>query len=287
MTKDAFPRHLLFATDFTARCDRAQDRAVQLAVQWNARLTVIHALEPHATASDAPHDGIPTLIACEAQRLREELATVEGLVAHVFVRHGTLQDVLSEMLSRDPAGVIVAGISRNDSLGRAILGSTTATLIKTSGIPVLVVKRRPIDTGGQTVFASDLSANSAMTLKLALASFPPPSVLFHAFDPPFATLAENRMNYVVRFRAESAARCRRFLDETLGPETAGAIEIVAEAGEPASALAAYVIENDVDLVIAGTEARTGVMGAILGSVAAHILDEVPCDVLVLPAPRPS
>lgn len=39
------PRHIIFATDFSARCDRAQDRAIQLAVQWQARLTAVHVIE--------------------------------------------------------------------------------------------------------------------------------------------------------------------------------------------------------------------------------------------------
>ena len=38
------PSHIVFATDFSATTDRAQDRAVQLAVRWNASLTAVHAL---------------------------------------------------------------------------------------------------------------------------------------------------------------------------------------------------------------------------------------------------
>ena len=38
------PRHIILATDFSARCDRPQNRAVQLAIEWNASLTAVHAL---------------------------------------------------------------------------------------------------------------------------------------------------------------------------------------------------------------------------------------------------
>ncbi|MQW97366.1 universal stress protein (plasmid) [Sinorhizobium fredii] len=38
------PSDIILATDFSARCDRAQDRAVQLAIEWNATLTAVHPL---------------------------------------------------------------------------------------------------------------------------------------------------------------------------------------------------------------------------------------------------
>lgn len=284
MTNDTPPSHILFATDFTARCDRAQDRAVQLAVAWGARLTVVHALEPGGAADNAGHGEIPTLIAREAERLREELSTVEGLAANVIVRRGTPQDLVHDILSQDPAGLIVTGISRNDSLGRAILGSTTATLIRTGGVPVLVVKRRPIDAGDRVVFASDLSENSASAIRTGLGWLRPPApVLFHVIDPPFRSWAEDKAGYVNQLRTESAAQCRRFLDEAVGTGAAKQFSVIVETGEPPAALAVHVIDADVDMVVVGTEARTGVLGVLVGSVASGILDEVPCDLLVLPA----
>ena len=39
------PKKILLATDLSARSDRALDRAVQLARQWNSILIVVHALE--------------------------------------------------------------------------------------------------------------------------------------------------------------------------------------------------------------------------------------------------
>ncbi|MGE4048921.1 MAG: universal stress protein, partial [Acetobacteraceae bacterium] len=46
------PERILLATDLSCRCDRAQDRAVWLAEQWDSRLTLLHVLE--APASDLP-----------------------------------------------------------------------------------------------------------------------------------------------------------------------------------------------------------------------------------------
>ncbi|WP_082549885.1 universal stress protein [Mesorhizobium sp. Root157] len=41
-SRNGFPRRLLLATDLTSACDRAFDRAVQLASAWDADLTICH-----------------------------------------------------------------------------------------------------------------------------------------------------------------------------------------------------------------------------------------------------
>lgn len=38
--------NLLLATDLSSRCDRASDRAAQLAQAWSAKLLVLHAIDP-------------------------------------------------------------------------------------------------------------------------------------------------------------------------------------------------------------------------------------------------
>ena len=41
------PERLLFATDFSGRCDRPLERSVRLARLWGAKLLLLHVLEPH------------------------------------------------------------------------------------------------------------------------------------------------------------------------------------------------------------------------------------------------
>ncbi|WP_281035645.1 MULTISPECIES: universal stress protein [unclassified Mesorhizobium] len=53
-------------------------------------------------------------------------------------------------------------------------------------------------------------------------------------------------------------------------------------GDPVTGLEVLTNEADTDLVIAGTNGRSGLMHALLGSAASRILNDVPCDVLVVP-----
>ena len=39
------PRRVMLATDLTPACDRAFDRAVQLAQEWDAELIICHVIE--------------------------------------------------------------------------------------------------------------------------------------------------------------------------------------------------------------------------------------------------
>jgi nucleotide-binding universal stress UspA family protein len=45
LTTSATPKQVLLATDLSARCDRALDRAVQLTEAWQAELTAVNVLD--------------------------------------------------------------------------------------------------------------------------------------------------------------------------------------------------------------------------------------------------
>ena len=72
------------------------------------------------------------------------------------------------------------------------------------------------------------------------------------------------------------------LDErarALGMGSGGVERVMAE-GEPAEVLVGECRRLKADLVVIGTHGRTGVSRALLGSVAAALLEAPPCDVLV-------
>jgi nucleotide-binding universal stress UspA family protein len=52
-------------------------------------------------------------------------------------------------------------------------------------------------------------------------------------------------------------------------------------GEPADAISRFAVKNDVDLVVMGTVARSGVAGMVMGNTAEQILSRMECSVLAL------
>ena len=164
--------HLLLATDFSARCDRAQDRAVQLALQWDARLTAVHAIDATDVPNDLPsRQGRPNAVERAKRLLEEEFAATEGLRASVHVEQGKPKKVILDVATKQHCDLIVTGIAGNEPLGQSFLGSTVTALTRSAKVPVLVVKKRVLETNERVVVASDLSEASRRALDLALALF--------------------------------------------------------------------------------------------------------------------
>jgi nucleotide-binding universal stress UspA family protein len=276
----ALPTHILFATDLGARSDRAQDRAIGLARDWNAKLTVVHALD----ALDAPNDQ-PSRPTAEGARsrafslLREQFAKD----VEVVVEEGKPGDVVLHAAEARPIDLIVTGVAGNDPIAQSIFGSSTSKLVRSAAAPVLVVKKRGLEPYRRIVVATDLSAASAAALDIALRLFDPSTItVFHVYDAPFSPFVQESDLYEQKLRPGALDDVRRFVTERVGEAVADRLHVEVTTGDAAVRIADYAAETDADLVIAGTQGRNGIVGALMGSVALALLDEVPCDVMVVP-----
>jgi nucleotide-binding universal stress UspA family protein len=280
-----YPSHILLATDFSARCDRALDRAVQLAVEWNASLTAVNALSDMDLTDDISlRDAYRTAAMRNADLLREELACIEGLRSSVIVEEGAVEAVVLARAAKERADLIVAGIARTGPMAQVLIGGTVIALARTSPVPLLVVKKRVLDTDARAVVATDLSDSSKPALTVALRWFSLRHLaLFHAFDPPYRGWVDDREAYDDRFEAIAVEQCRDFINDVAGADAVSSFDIVARRGDPVAGLQVLTNESDTDLVIAGTHGRTGLTQVLLGSVASRILDQVPSDVLIVPS----
>ncbi|MEQ1941917.1 universal stress protein [Mesorhizobium sp. VNQ89] len=277
----ALPAHILFATDLGARSDRAQDRAIRLARDWNAKLTVVHALD----TLDAPNDQ-PSRPTAEGARSRAFSLLREQFDkdVEVVVEEGKPGDVVLQAAEARPVDLIVTGIAGNDPIAQSIFGSATSKLVRKAAAPVLVVKKRGLEPYRRIVVATDLSAASAASLRLALRLFDPSAItLFHVYEAPFSRFLEERDLYEQKLKPGALDDVRRFAVEAAGEAVADQLHVEVVTGDAAVRIADYAAQMDTDLVVAGTQGRSGIVGVLMGSVALALLDEVPCDVMVVPA----
>ncbi len=260
---------------------------MQLAIQWNASLTAVHALSDMALTDDASlRDAYRRAATRNADSLREEFGCVEGLRASVAVEEGPVEKVVLDVAARERADLIVTGIARSGPLAQVLLGSSVTALVRKSPIPLLVVKKKVLDTDGRVIVASDLSDSSKPALSVGLRWFFPRRLeFFHGFEPPYRNFAADREVYDRGFETSALARCHDFLIDAVGEDAAAKFEVVARQGDPVAGLQALTNDADTDLVIAGTHGKTGLLHALVGSVASRILEAVPCDVLVVPGER--
>lgn len=278
----SFSGPVLLATDLSARGDRALDRAILLARQFDTSVIALHVIE---SQSRALLTSKPSVTERESQARRALLRDLEGIDidVDVVVRCGESVRLLQQAADENACSLIVAGVARDETLGRILLGTTVEKLVRQSQVPVLVVKRRARQPYRDAVVASDFSEASRPALRAALALMPVSCLtLFHAFDLPGNRKDELNSKGFQRTAEEAAAQ---FLDDT--PELHGADKpkIQVAAGLAERVLLAYAEQTDCDLLVTGTHGHTGLMRTAIGSVADALIEKAPCDVLVVRQPR--
>lgn len=292
MSKSATPRHILLATDLSSRSDRALDRAVRLAREWDARLVALTVVE--SEPAEAPTSvlsrasglrGGAAHRAMVEHRLRADLAGEGDLPLVPRVEQGAVADTVLTVASAEGSGLIVTGVARTEALSRVVLGSTVDALTRRSPVPLLVVRNRPRAAYGRVVVASDFTEASRHTLRTAARLFPQAELtLFHAFNNPYPAIGGVD---TTRVRADGLAQAEReaeaFIQSCQLPDdVALRLRTWLEHGDPGLLLHAHGQAHPADLVVLGTQQRRGVLGLLLGSVAQRALELAENDVLVVP-----
>lgn len=286
------PLRILFATDLSGRCDRALDRALLLAQQWQARLEALTVVEPGdagsserslLATSSAPWPSLTPRQRAE-RRLRADLATSElPLVARA--EQGPVVDTILAVAEAEGSDLIVTGVARNEALSRIVLGSTVDALARRSPVPLLVVRNRARAPYGSVLAATDFSAASRHALVRAAALFPRAALaLYHAFDNPYPVVAGVDPAKAVADGREHAEReARAFLDGAALPEAERArIRCLLDHGHPGLLLRERGATRPDELLVLGTHRRKGLLGFLLGSEAERILEMAEHDVLLVP-----
>lgn len=287
------PKRILLATDLSARCDRALDRASALAAAWQAELIAVHALEQTDDFYAAELERrlpawrrLPDAARIVEDQLRRDLAAT-ALKVTAIAERGEPTDLILEVAAGRDCGLIVTGIARDETLGRFGLGATVDRLLRGSRVPVLVVKQRVRSPYGKILVATDLSEPSLCALQVATALFPDRAMtIFHAHDIPLAGLAIDLDQHQEAYRKIAAGDYAAFLARAGVPEgRRGDFELVVEHGHPGQLIRQYVRDRGIDLVVLGTHGHGVLLDLLLGSTARDIMSSLPCDALVVREPH--
>ena len=275
-------KHILMATDLSARSDRALQRAVALALRRGASLEVMHVVDDTLppTIIELQKAAARTLI----ERLLAAIPDSTGVKTAIEIVPGCAHNAILQRAATIAADLIVLGITRY-GINELFRGTTAERIVRLGQYPVLLVKEPAIENYRRVLMASDGSPAALRAMACAIdmvqdAEF----FLLHAIHVPFKGLLGSEAQQSIR-----TEQVERF-GQTLEDEFQAQVEkvgiappkrtIVVEEGEIHDVIRAQITRLKPDLLALGTHGRAGLRHLLVGSVAADMLSDPPVDVLV-------
>ncbi len=280
---------ILMATDLSGRSDRAVERAVELAAQHNAHLTILHVLDQDLPASVQDQANAAARQEIETC-LRKAGATGSGIAISI-VPGSDHRDIIQQA-DENKADLIVTGTHRNESRRRPISGTTMERVIRNGRQPVLVVRDRVTGPYERIMVGVDFSVFSRFAIRSGFSLAPAAEFwMVHAFQVPYQGFQPGRdtrravqEEHELEFTRVIDEEMNSLLNSSVHDLTAiKTIHKVIRHGDPRSVLRSEVDRLQPDLLVLGTHGRVGISHALLGSVAEEFLNQPPCDVLAVKA----
>jgi nucleotide-binding universal stress UspA family protein len=291
-------RKIAVATDFGGPSGHAVRAAAELAAKCSAQLDLVHVVEP--ISDFRPVTLIPdtaTVVASAKRELDAFAAREGGEIARArrTVLHGRPAAEITAFVENNAIDLLVTGTQGRKALERWMVGSVAEKILRSSRIPVLIVHdaTRPLrrilattDFGASSSHAVELAAALAGKADARLTLLHVAAELSAAYMARGAAAMPYYPMVVAPPRAELEGVVRRELDEAserlrpLVPQH----DSVLRRGSAWAEIVAEAEDGDYDLVVVGTQGRTGPARWFLGSVAERVVRSSRPPVLVVPAP---
>ena len=138
-------KSILVPIDFSKISQKALEYAVPLAKQFEAKITLLHAIEPRPYPMDLTY--VPMGEDFPIKPLEEELNALAKrtigprLLKEVIVKMGTAFEVISNVALDCEADLIVITTHGNTGLKHVFMGSTAERVVRHAPCPVFVVRK--------------------------------------------------------------------------------------------------------------------------------------------------
>lgn len=280
-------RRIVCATDFTARSDLALSRAVLLARQTGARLTLVHAVDarrPERQVRAQVNRAYVQLLSKVDQGFGAESAAID-----VAVRAGGPLDVIAQVASEANADLVVLAAPQRRRLD-SIVGTTAERLLRAIGRPVLIVHREARDSYRRVAMAVDLSNMSLPMIQTASrlgVLDNAETTLLHATNAPHEGMLKTvgvDEHAIEDYRQgwEDDARLRLQAILTAAEMEVGRTRLLVRTESPALAIRQMLEREQSELLTIGASRWVLLKRLLIGSVGDSLLRTAMCDVLVIP-----
>lgn len=288
--------HILFATDFSERCELAAQRILQLG-HHTKELHILHVLSAsimddlrrllplHDDANQMHgrlHDS--ALVQLQAQATR--FSALPQLQVSYAVELGRPHAVvMAEAAARD--SLIVVGTHGNHAVRDWFQGSMLERVLSASTQPLLVVKQAALNPYQRVLVTVDFSASSLVAVEAAASLAKEAEItLLHVFEIPF----ENKLRFagitdeeLLDYQFSVKQQAERDMDAFARslPDLGCQIRTQLAYGNAAEVILTEAEKLAADLIVVGRYGKSGVEQLLLGSVTECVASESQCDTLVI------
>jgi universal stress protein E len=282
-------QRILVASDLSPRAEGALTRAMQLAVEHRATLTVLHVMEETAQDETETQQMTEKLTAALRQQIERSTPHPSEAVAIQVVTGKPFVEIIRRA-REEAADLIVVGAHGEHFLKDFFLGTTAEKIARKGDRPVLVVKQTPQGPYKRVLVAVDFSESSRHALEFALQLAPKAEFhVLHAYEGFEGRLIVGGASEseITRYRQHLAKAARQEMRAFLHDSGCAdkSVHHLLRHGRAPYVITKTAKRLHADLVAVGTTGRTGLPYILLGSVAEHVLREVNCDVVVVRRPE--
>ena len=275
------------ATDLSPRSDRAIERAINIAHEKDATLTILHVID-----GDLPKGVVEAQKRIAAETINEQVETLtKGERTHISVQVvlGRPYMEILEMSDRMDAEMVILGTHHKDVLRDMFQGTTVERVVRVCHAPVLVVKDLVHGPYTQVMIGVDFSVFSRRAIEFAVFFVPGASFnLVHAYHVPYKGFLHSK-SIEEEVKKQEQLELQSMVDEEMATFLSSlsaenpTLNTIMQEGAVRDVIYEQIQLLKPDLLVIGTHGRTGVAHAFLGSVAEDVLNQPPCDVLVVKA----
>lgn len=268
-------KHILVAADLTPRCRVAVERAVTLAKEHGAALTVCHVVD------DESADTLSDERRASAKDLHDQfLESIEALGQVEFdarVAHGPSWQGILEECDAVKADTIVMGRHRESAWKEFFRGTTVDRVVRNTRVPVVVAVCEDVQPYQRGVVGIDFSQSARHALKVLHQTAPKAELeLVHATQV-----------HLVGHRNDPKPE---ELEEMLQSVAADVVPNVRvhtwiEEGWPYRVFSKQFPNDGRKLLALGIHNRTGFVSAVVGGVTEACVSVPQCDLLLVPPPN--
>lgn len=289
-------KKILVPVDFSEHSRFAAQKALSLADVCDAALYFLHVGESARKTAEA------------LSRFVHELAPQTPDRVKKFVARGNPATVILATARKLTPDVILMGHRDLSGLKQLMQGSVAEKVLREAICPVLIVKKKHPREFGEYVLPQlrkieeafqadrilvplDFSAASKRAFQYAVEL----ALLYNStiytvtvFDKKFKEMAEDRKRHtavIVHGRKIQLWRVFPDLLKTVPEKPRSRIKRLLLEGDPSVKIESVVKKKDIDLVIMGTNRRTGLEHLLIGSVAEKALRSLDCPVMTIRAQR--